>query len=165
MERVTGTVDRTWTKMKSTRYGDKNLHYIEVNGKTVSTGFKKHFSDGEQVDIMVKFNYGELQYQPDATVSGQSNVTKGNFSKSGGSNYSKGKFPIDPHDGQISIIRQSSMARAAELVRDMVDRNILEIKDEQEYLKKVIELALVVTDFASGQDIMKMQAALQGNGS
>ena len=164
---INGLVDRTWTKTKNARYGDKNIHYCEVDGVTFSTGFKKVFNEGEMIKIAVKFNYGELQYQdgvdatglPPATSGG--NVKQGNFQKGGGSNYgAKGKFPIDPTDGQMSIIRQSSMDRAVTIVRDMVAcGTIPSPQTEEEYLKKCIEIALNITDYASGNDIVQMMQA------
>ena len=163
---INGVVDRTWTKTKSTRFGDKDIHYCSVDGVDFSTGFKKVFNDGEMVNIAVKFNYGELQYQagvdatglPPATAGGT--VKKGNFQQGSGSNYgAKGKFPIDPKDGQMSIIRQSSMDRAVTLVRDMVSCGIFKPKTEEEYLSKCIEIALNITDYASGNDIMQLAAA------
>lgn len=163
---INGVVDRTWTKIKSTRYGDKDIHYAEVDGVTFSTGFKKVFNDGEMVDIAVKFNYGELQYQEGVSAAGLpaaqagANVKKGNFTPKSGSNYgSEWKFPIDPKDGQMSIIRQSSMDRAVTLVRDMVAVGIFKPKTEEDYLSKCIEIALNITDYASGNDIMQLSAA------
>lgn len=164
---INGVVDRTWTKTKSTRFGDKELHYAEVDGVQFSTGFKKVFNEGEMVNIAVKFNYGELQYQqgvdatglPAATAGGA--VKKGNFQKGGGSNYGNlGTFPIDPKDGQMCIIRQSSMDRAVTIVRDMVAcGTIAPPNTQEEYLKLCIEIALNITDYASGNDIMQLSAA------
>lgn len=164
IQRVTGVVDSVWTKTKSTRVGDKTIHYAKVDETEFSCGFKQPFQQGQHIDIGVKFNYGELQYQPNADVSsvpkGQP-VTKGNFQAKGGSNYgSKGKFPIDPTDGQISIIRQSSMDRAVTLVRDMVETGTIKTPSGmEEYLKLCIEIALNITDYASGNDIMQLSAA------
>lgn len=158
---VNGVVDSTWTKVKSTRYGDKNLHYVKVGETTFSTGFKKVFTEGEMINAVVKFNYGELQYQPDASPQGlpaATPVKKGNFPSKGGSNYgAKGKFPIDPTDGQMSIIRQSSMTRAVEIMRDIYSKEDLVAMTEPVYLKKLFEIALNITDFASGNDIMKLK--------
>ena len=163
-QRINGVVDRTWTKTKSTRYGDKNIHYCEVDGVEFETGFKKEFSEGEMIDIAVKHQYGALQYQKGADTQGlpkAGNVTKGNFSKPGVSNYgAKGKFPVDPKDGQMSIIRQSSMDRAVTIVRDMVACGTISAPPTQEdYLKLCIEIALNITDYASGNDIMQLAAA------
>ena len=164
---VSGVVDRTWTKTKSTRYGDKDLHYVSVDGVDFSTGFKKVFNEGEFVNCAVKFNYGELQLQEGANPAGLPKATpggnKGNSKPASVSNVggygNKGKFPIDPKDGQISIIRQSSMDRAVTIVRDLVAAGLFTPTSEDDYIKKCLEIALVVTDFASGNDIMQLAAA------
>src|SRR5210317_574838 len=105
-QQVKGVVDRTFTKTKSTRVGDKTINYCVVDGFEFSTGFKKPFSDGEMIDVAVKHNYGEWQHIPGKKGAGLPAAgstpapTKGNFSNKGGSNYgNKGKFPIDPTDG------------------------------------------------------------------
>ena len=165
---VKGVVDRTFTKTKSTRMGDKTINYCVVDGFEFSTGFKAPFSDGEMIDAAVKFNYGEWQLIPNKSGAGlppagdaSAPVKKGNFSKSGGSNYgNKGKFPIDPTDGQMSIIRQSSMDRAVTIVRDMVAAGTVKAPaSKEDYLKLCIEIALNITDYASGNDIMQLAAA------
>lgn len=171
LQAVTGVVDKTWTKQKATRFGDKELHYVQVGGVTFSTGFKKVFTEGQMINAAVKFNYGELQYQPDANADGlpaatsgatRTNSTgpgtiKGNFQAKGGSN--RGTFPIDPKDGQMSIIRQSSINRAVEIVTGLMEADLFNPKTEDEYLHKVFEIALIVTDFSSGNDIMQLAAA------
>jgi hypothetical protein len=162
MNRIKGVVDRTWTKNKSTKFGDKTIHYCDVDGITFETGFKKVFSEGEMIEVAVKHQYGVYQYQPGILAAQLPEATaapanKGNFSKGNLSN--KGQFPIDPKDGQMSIIRQSSMNRAVEVVRDMMDNELFLPKTEKEYLNKLLEVALIVTDFSSGQDIMKLALA------
>ena len=164
---VSGVVDRTWTKTKNTRYGDKDVHYCSVDGVDFSTGFKKVFNDGEYVNAVVKFNYGELQYQDGANPAGLPKASaggnKGNSKPASVSNVggfgNKGKFPVDPKDGQMSIIRQSSMDRAVTIVRDLVAADLFKPKTEEDYLKKCFEIALNITDYASGNDIMQLSAA------
>lgn len=167
---ISGVVDRAFTKTKSTRVGDKIINYVEVGGVTFSTGFKKVFSEGEMVNCAVKFNYGELQYQPNespvglppATAGAPAPVNKGNFSGGNKSNYgNKGKFPIDPHDGQMSIIRQSSLTRAVEIMEQICSEEELHNMTTNQYMKELFEIALYCTDFASGNDIMQLKAAQQ----
>ncbi len=165
MQKVTGVVESTWTKDKATRYGDKKIHYCKVGDVTFSTGFKKVFTDGEHIDCAVKHQYGELQYQEGQSTAGLSaasgggNVKSGNFQAKGRSN-NRGTFPIDPNDGQMSIIRQSSMDRAVTIVRDMVSAGTVDAPSTKEdYLKLCIEIALNITDYASGNDIMQLASA------
>ena len=167
---VTGVVDSSYTKEKQTRTPGKTvtIWYVEVDGVTFSTGFKKLFEQGEHIDVTVKSNYGEWQYVkhgsdglPPATGTGA--VKKGNFGGQKGSNKGGGRnmgsFPIDPKDGQMSIIRQSSMDRAVHIVRDLVTAGLFKPASEEDYLKKLIEIALNITDYASGNDIMKLNQA------
>lgn len=171
---VSGVVDKVWTKDKATRYGDKKLHYCQVDGLTFSTGFKKVFNEGEMINAVVKFNYGELQYQPDVTATPGmapakpvAAATKGNFSGGNKSNYgNKGTFPVDPKDGQMSIIRQSSMNRAVEIMDQLVaglwsDNDGVMTISQEDYMKQLFEIALEITDFSSGNDIMKLMHAKQ----
>jgi hypothetical protein len=169
---IHGVVDRTWTKTKSTSKGDKIINYASVDGVEFSTGFQRPFSEGEMVNIVVKFNYGELQYQPNVSPSGvpaysASAPTKGNFGGQKQSNKggygNKGTFPVSSTDGQMSIIRQSSMNRAVEIMEQLMNSDIFSPRSEDEYMKKLLEVALIVTDFGSGNDIMQMMAAKAAN--
>jgi hypothetical protein len=169
MYQVKGVVDRAFTKTKQTSKGDKIINYIDVDGVEISTGFKADHQTGEMINISVDKKFGEIQ-KVGNNGEGQSPVSqllsapaavKGNFGGGGGGwkGGAKGKFPVEPTDGQMSIIRQSSMNRAVEIVRDMMESDIFNPKTEQEYLTKLIEVALFVTDFGSGQDQVKLKAA------
>jgi hypothetical protein len=155
--KVEGVVSKTWTKTKSTKYGDKVIHYCEVDGTTFETGFKKVFQDGESIKATVEWKYGGWQYVQNVVFDdtlpppSRGNGNQGNFSKGNGSNYGKGSFPINPKDGQISIIRQSSLSRALETLalRDG------DFDSQDDLIKEVLRIALIYTDFASGNDIMR----------
>jgi predicted dithiol-disulfide oxidoreductase (DUF899 family) len=166
--KVNGVVDRTFTKTKSTRMGDKIINYATVDGKEFSTGFKKVFSEGEMVNIVVEFKYGEHQYVPNAVPGSQPDMGSApppQASKpawgGGGGGRPASKFPVQPTDGQMSIIRQNSMNRAVEILDSWQAHGIIQFGNDQDaYLKKLLEVAMTVTDFNSGQDIMKMQATM-----
>ena len=56
------------------------------------------------------------------------------------------------------------MNRAVEILAEWMTPNqngwqMFEPTSEEDYMKKLIEVALTVTDFNSGQDIMKLAAA------
>lgn len=170
MFQVNGVVENSYNKQKTSRAGKNfTINYIEVDGVTISTGFKQEHTNGEMVNIAVEKKYNEWQKVDGRTGDGlppigtaPAPVVKGNFG-SGGKSPSR-TFPVDPHDGQMSIIRQNSMNRAVEIMAQWNDMGLL--KDdmtETEYLQKLIEVALNVTDFNSGQDIMKLQAAQAAN--
>lgn len=165
---VKGVVESTRTKTKSTRYGDKVVNYVTVGGQEISTGFKPIFQQGENVDLGVAFTYGEWQYQnvpggtlpplqAEATPATPTAISRGKAPASR-------TFPVDPTDGQMSIIRQNSMNRAVEIVDAMIKHGTIAAPANQdEYMTLLVEIALEITDFNSGQDIMKIAAAQRAN--
>ncbi len=166
--KVSGVVSNTTTKTKQTRVGDKIINYATVDGHEFSTGFKKVFADGEMVNCVVEFKFGEhqlvegLAFNASLPALGsqppQAPKQAWGGNKGGGSNRT---FPVDKTDGQMSIIRQNSMNRAVEILDGwMCTLPPLFIPaNQEEYLQKLMEVALTITDFNSGQDIMQMQAA------
>lgn len=166
---IKGVVDRTTTKTVTTKYGDKPTFTYTVDGVDFSSGFKREHQDGEMVSVEVEWKYNQWQKMPGfngegkpaATAgggTGGATVTQGNFTPKGG-----GTFPIDIKSGQISIIRQSSMNRAVEIMGHLLGFKILDSLTEDEYMKKLFEIAMTITDFGSGQDIMNLQAAMLAN--
>ena len=171
---IKGVVDRTTTKTVTTKYGDKPTFTYTVDGVDFSSGFKREHQDGEMVSVEVEWKYNQWQKMPGfngegkpaATAgggTGGTTVTQGNFAPKGG-----GTFPIDIKSGQISIIRQSSMNRAVEIMGQLMehmytDDNGNTTITEDEYMKKLFEIAMTITDFGSGQDIMNLQAAMLAN--
>jgi hypothetical protein len=158
---VKGTVDVVWSETKSTRAGDKTIHYGQVDdGTVVNLGFKPVWEEGEYVNVQVAEKFGELQIDRSGKGSKPKSATgssakpapapsKGGFSKS------VGKFPIEPTDSQVSIIRQSSLNRAVEVVRDLVSAGLLTPTNNDEYEAEVVRLAYEFTDFATGQREVK----------
>lgn len=160
---VVGVVDNVTTKTKSTRVGDKIINYITVGGIEISTGFKAAHHEGEMINIAVKFNFGEWQKIEGQTgdglpkCDGDKPVTNiGGAKKFGGTSRT---FPVSPTDGQMSIIRQNSMNRAVEILDHWMNNDMFNPGTQDEYMKKLHEVALTITDFNSGGDIMKMVAA------
>jgi len=163
---VVGVVDSSFTKTKSTRIGDKIINYISVEGVEISTGFKAAHSEGEMINIAVKYQFGEWQKIEGKTgdglpkCDGLAPVKTTSFTPTGSRGVSR-KFPIDPTDGQMSIIRQNSMNRAVEILENWMaaPTELFMPTTQDEYLKKLHEVALTITDFNSGGDIMKLIAA------
>ncbi len=171
MYQVQGTVDSSFSKQKTSKAGRPfTIHYIMVDGVTISTGFRQEHQDGETINIAVEEKYKEWQKVPNrtgdglppingATMQSQDPTPIARYTKS-----NKGTFPVEPTDGQMSIIRQSSMNRAVELVRDMIACGTMSApKTKEAYLHTVVETALIVTDFGSGQDIMDLKKAQVAN--
>lgn len=169
---IKGVVDSTHTKTVNTRFGDKLVYHGVVDGVEFSTGFKKLTSQGEMVTLGVAWKYGNWQTEEGAVSSGLPAATVGNPSPSpsggsgggsGGGGRGSGTFPVDPKSGQISIIRQNSMNRAVEIMAQWQISGVFQTKSEETYLKKLLETALLITDFNSGQDIMQLAAAQLAN--
>lgn len=176
---VKGVVSSCTTRDQQTRRGMAQIHGCIVDGVEFETGFKKTFNEGEMISTAVNWNYGKWNAipnnngdgMPPATMGGPGGQStappkKGGFAPKGsGGNFSRGQFPVDPKDGSISIIRQNAMNRAVEVLDTwMAEPQPLFLpSDQQEYMDKLIEVALVITDFSSGQDITNLQAALAAN--
>lgn len=172
---ITGVVDSCSTRDQKTRNGVGQIHSCTVDGVTFETGFQKKFSEGEQINVEVKWDYGKWNYVKNGgdglpKAENKQKFAGGGGSKNfGGGSRGRGSFPVDPKDGSISIIRQNSLTHATKIVENMcttssaVGKDLFIPKDDQEYLTKVLEVALILTDFSSGQDIMKMKAAAEAN--
>jgi hypothetical protein len=163
---VTGVVTNSFNKTKKTRAGDKTIWYITVDGMEISTGFSKEFDQNEHVSIGVEFKYGEWQYNRALPATGPAATARtAEPAKKSFGGASKGTFPVKPTDGQMSIIRQNSMNRAVEILDNWMstcDESGVPMwypANQDEYMQKLHEVALIVTDFNSGQDIMKLKAA------
>lgn len=170
--KVNGVVDRVWTKAKQTKFGEKTIHYASVNNQEFSTGFKKVFSQGEFANVVVEHKFGEWQLsegivptnEPDL---GSTPPPQKSFGGGGGGGFkprAASKFPIDKTDGQMAIIRQNSMNRAVEILDSWMtpfvegQAPLWTPASQEEYIQKLHEVALTVTDFNSGQDIMKLMS-------
>ena len=166
---VIGVVDSVTSKQINTKFGDKPVYAIHVGGVEVGIGFKKLYQQGEMVDVGVEYKYRGWQLVPNTQGTGlpPAAAQGAALAQAVGGNVvpaekqwakPKGGFPIQPKDGQMSIIRQSSMKVAAEILGPMVAG-----QDVEDYMKCFFEIALMCADFGSGQDIMKMQAAIAAN--
>lgn len=167
---IKGVVDQAFTKTKTTRVGDKTINHVIVDGVEFQTGFKAVFSQGQLINAAVEFNYGAWQYvegvNADALPAAETKTALPAAAQpSGGGGRGSGAFPVDPRSGQISIIRQNSMNRAVEILEAWMTlpTPIFTPVDQEQYLKKLVETALLITDFNSGQDIMQLQVAQAAN--
>lgn len=170
---IKGVVDSAFTKVKKTRVGDKTINHVIVDGVEFQTGFKGVFSVGEMIDAAVEYNYGAWQWVegtssaglPAVPAPGSPEAAAVTSSGGGGGGRGSGTFPIDPKSGQISIIRQNSLNRAVEILEQWICEPdpLFQPKTQEEYLKKLLEVALIVTDFNSGQHIMELAAAQAAN--
>lgn len=152
---VKGTVDSVYSKTKSTRAGDKTIFYADVDGTEINMGFKPTMEEGEYVNVEVAEKFGELQIVGKGGGKAPAKPSStGSFSK-GPAKSRGGAFPIEPTDSQVSIIRQSSLNRAVETIRDQINAGVLVVNTAEEYEAEVIRLAYEYTDFATGQREVK----------
>ena len=166
--KINGTVTNTYSKTKSTRVGDKTIHYIEVDdGSTVNVGFKQTFEVGEVVNLEVAEKYGELQVQRGAKKSAPATTKGSSYTPaSSAPARSRGAFPIDPTDNQTSIVRQSSLNRAVETAAIMFQHGMFADDISQEELEDIIiGLAYKYTDFSTGQREVKHIKAMKEKAS
>jgi len=111
MGNVTGVVK---AKSKKSAYG---TYGINVNDKWYNSKYEIKAEKGDEVT----FDDGDKNYCSKLKVvsSGGGVPSASTGSGGGGSsrpNYSRGKFPIDPGDGQRSIIRQNALTNAIKAV-------------------------------------------------
>lgn len=152
---VTGVVGAESTRMVTTRYGSKPVYSYDVGGTQVEIGFKKlpAFRTGDTVRLTVEHKYGVMQLKsqsntpgiPDApTGVGSAASTSGESAKP----VSYGKpFPLPDTHGDMSIIRQSSLKCAVDLV--------IAASDDEDTLDSLVDHAIGVAyklaAFSSGR--------------
>lgn len=167
-EQVAGTIESIYTKTVKTSRGDAQVYHAMIDGNDVNLGFKHNYSVGETVNLPVEHKYGGYQLvQGGAPVPSTGAV--GNAASSGTSASNRASaprtgpaFPVATNTKDISIIRQSSLNRAVEVVDNMVALGLFTAQNEQEYLDKIFEVAYQFTDFGSGQREVKQAAAMTG---
>ncbi len=170
MQQVQGVIDSIHTKQVTTKYGDKNVYIATINGNEVNLGFKTSLSQGENVVLDVEHKYGSLQLiQPlkNGATAAPSTVANGSTQSTVAVPHGTATpppFPLKPNAKDISIIRQSSLNRAVDVVAALTLQDLLSVNTEQEYLDKIFEIALQFTDFGSGQREQKMADAMASYG-
>jgi len=122
-----GVVKNAWTKTVNTKKGPGNVHYVEVDGYQINTGFRKTFEVGEDVTIYVDQKYGEFQMVPgNRGSSGAADISTATVSSTGSSGGNptgkfsgmsgRSAFPLSPTDHAISICRQNALTNANTLL-------------------------------------------------
>ena len=152
-----------WTKDINTKFGQKAVHYANVDGKEINLGFKTDHSEGEYVTLQVEHKFGELQVaRPGAKPASSGPASAGKAAPSTGGYAKGGTFPIDATNGQVSIIRQSSLNRAVEATNALMEARVVEFTTTEDYMTHVWELAYQFTDFGTGQREVKLAKAQAG---
>ena len=164
---VKGVVDTCTQRDQKTRNGMGTIHGCIVDGVEFETGFNKKHSEGTMVSVAVKWDYGKWNQingdgegMPAATAGGQVKAVGGTAAPRG---KAKGEFPVPPDHYSMSIIRQNSMGHATKIVDDMYKHGVLtSVSTTDDYLKEVVETALSITEFSSGQDMKAVLKAAVG---
>lgn len=165
MEQIAGQIENIYTKIVNTRFGDKEVYHVVVNGNDVNVGFKCEYVEGETVTLEVEHKYGGYQLvQKFNTSTSTKSVgnTPARDSVAAPTKASAPAFPVNKNTKDISIIRQSSLNRAVESVGAMLADGIIKLDTEQAYLDKVLAIAYLYTDFGSGQREVKQAEAIEG---
>lgn len=163
MTQVTGRVDSIYSKTVTTKFGDKNVYYANINGQDINIGFKKSVEEGQNVTLDVEQKYGELQMVrgsgPKQAAVGQAPTP----AKSMPAAKQAQEFPVPTNSRSTSICRQSGLNRAVEVATTMYNRGSFDdstgMPDNQMFEDKIFELAYKFTDFSTGQREVKMANA------
>lgn len=143
---VRGTVEGVNLKYKP------KIGLLMDNGKWYN-GNEKFVPDIKSVrkGSVVEFDDGGKNYVNDLTiVSGGSSMpaTSASTSKSSGSGYSRGAFPIPQDDGQRSIIRQNALTNARELYAEMLDPDAK--PSFEDATAEIISIAMRFEEYTTG---------------
>jgi hypothetical protein len=160
-EQITGKIDSIFTKEVNTKFGPKAVYHAMINGHDVNLGFKTECVEGEQVTLNVEHKYGGYQLLQGAPSGTPTAVGPAGSAPSAAApaRASKGAFPVEPNANGTSIVRQSSLNRAVEVIAMLISSGIFSPKSEDEYMAKLFDLAYTFTDFGTGQREAKAAAA------
>lgn len=170
-EVISGVIAQIYTKEVNTKRGPSNVYHAMIDGHDVNLGFKTNYQNGETVSLPVEHKYGGYQLVQGQTVPAGTPTSVGSPAiaapsaapsppaQAGRLPVSRA-FPVDTNTKDISIIRQSSLNRAIESVTVLWHQGVLSFANEQDYLNKVMEIALLYTDFGSGQREVKQAEAM-----
>ena len=172
---VTGTIDSIYTKEVNTKRGPAQVYHAMVNGQDINLGFKTSHSQGEAISWNVEEKYGSLQYIEEAPAN-SSNPVAGSIpipnvqapipTRSATVAISKAptQFPTIKGTKDVSIIRQNSLTHASRVVHDMHEASVISIKNEEEYVNKVLEIAYIFADFSTGwREVKEAEAQMAFN--
>lgn len=166
-EQIAGTIDSIYTKditiKRGPRAGNTSpVYHATINGHDVNLGFQTTLVEGQSVVLDVENKYGgyQLIQQGKGNVSNSGTVGNATGSAVPKSPSTRAAFPIPNNTKDTSIIRQSSLNRAVEVVTLMVDHGLFNPKKEEELINKIYEVAYQFTDFGSGQREVKQAAVI-----
>jgi hypothetical protein len=152
---LSGIVGLENVRNVTTKYGEKPVYSYDIGGTIVEVGFKRNpaITPGKTVDVVVEKAYGTFKFVMVGRDTSAMDLIPGPSApivaaKSTGSPAYSGKpFPLPRNHGDISIIRQSALKCATDLV--------IAASDNTDTLDSLVEHAIGVAyklaAFSSGQ--------------
>lgn len=141
MSTVNGVVEAVSTSGKS----------ILVEGNWYGSKYPIKFPKGSTVTIETdpsgKF-IKKISGEAGAPAPSDSGGAKKTWGKGG--DFPRGKFPIDPADGQRSIIRQNALTNARELALTLLEQDKMEYEDTDSFVTQVIKIAYKFEKYTAG---------------
>lgn len=169
-QQIVGKIDSIYTKTITIKNGaragqDTQVYHAMINGHDVNLGFKHNFTEGESVTLNVEEKYGGYQVvQGNTAVANTGPVvgapTTAAGTGAGGPSKVPSAFPVHPNANGTSIVRQSSLKAAIEVVDNMKRDGVVMLPLEEQYIEKVLEVAYIFTDFGTGQREVKQANAM-----
>lgn len=155
---VNGNVAQITSRMVNTRFGEKPVYQMEVDGNWIDLGFgKPKYTEGEHVNLEVTKNkYGKFEIVGGAAPNGAAASKPAH--KTNNTRESAG-FPVPTNNYQTGIIRQNALTNAVNCL------NHLDISHEskEELIETIIDIAYEFADFSSGQREIKRAKQLMGD--
>lgn len=169
-EQIQGTIESLYTKditiKRGARAGSTSpVYHAVINGHDVNLGFQTSLVEGQSVVLDVETKFGGYHL----VEPGKGNVPSANgvaaaspsvASKNIKSTTSAPAFPLGTNTKDISIIRQSSLNRAVEVVTLMINAGLYVPDHADSLMEKVFQVAYQFTDFGSGQREVKQAAVI-----
>lgn len=162
MNVVNGVVELTGTREVDTRNGKKDTYSFKVNGTWYKTGFK---NPGVSKGQIVSFDYTPGKWGNDVDVAsivigGSATPPPPNSVQAPAKPFRNGGFPIDPLDGQRSILRQNAVTNAREIVA--LSSVECESMSVEHLLSLILTTAKHIEAYTSGDDDMEAAKASVG---
>jgi hypothetical protein len=144
-------VEQVSTKEVKTKFGMKETFSFKADGDWFSSGFKKH---GLSKGLVVSFDYTPDTYgnQVDLDSITTSAASAPVHITSAPQRSNKGTFPIDPLDGQRSIVRQNALTNARELYVAMTMRTPVSPGNLGDDAETIMRIARIFEGYTAGDD-------------
>ena len=142
-------------KVTAMRRDRKGLQLDDGNWYSSFNAIGSDVNKGDEVSFtyVAKGRFNNIQGDIKVTggsTGGTSPGPAGQEAPRRGGGFNRGKFPIDPLDGQRSIIRQNAVSQARELFLAITPESKLTKMDKTAVVDEVLSLARMVEAYTSG---------------